>query len=93
MDMDWGLVGDNEVTWSRRWMDAGCMDNAWMISYPRPRGVIMLVDCCVWTVLCGYGLGLGWWQRGDLVEEVDYGYLDWKVGGNGVTWLRMWVDG
>jgi hypothetical protein len=52
-------------------MDAGCIDNAWMISYPRPRRVSMLVDCCVWTVLCGSGLGTGWCQRGDLVEEVD----------------------
>ena len=71
MDLDWELVGGSGVTWSMRWMDAGCIDNVWMISYPRPRGVSMLVDCCVWTVLCGYGLGTGWWQRGDLVEEVD----------------------
>ena len=28
-------------------MDAGCIVNAWMISYPRPRGESMLVDCCV----------------------------------------------
>ena len=31
--------------------------------------MIMLVDCCVWTVLCGSSLE-GLWQRGDLVKEV-----------------------
>ena len=33
----------------------------------------MLVDCCVWTSLCCVDLDweIGWWQRGDLVEEVD----------------------
>ena len=67
MDLDWGLVGGNMVTWSRRWMDAGCIDNAWMIIiYLNKYSIILIIN-----VLCGSVLGLGWWQRGDLVEEVD----------------------
>ena len=49
-------------------MDAGCIDNAWMISYPRPRGVSMLVDCCVWTV--SYPRPRGF-DSIDMVEEVN----------------------
>ena len=33
-----------------------------MISYPRPRGVSMLVDCCVDCVLCGCVFGVDWWD-------------------------------
>jgi hypothetical protein len=34
----------------------------------------MLVDCCVWTVLSGSGLG-GCWEGSDRVKEMD-GWMD-----------------
>ena len=62
-------------------MDDGYIDNAWMISYPRPSGVTMLVDFCVcvvwiWTGRLVGGNGVTWSRR-----WIDAGWIDkaWMI--------------
>jgi len=104
VDLEWGEDG-SVVTWSRRWID-GWMnwnDNAWMISYPRTRGVSMLIDCSVcvvwiWTgglVTMGWLGRVGWWMdemkwqcMDDIISKAKgCEYVSWLLCVDCVVWI------